>query len=354
MTSFIRTLWCLSLLQSSLLLADQVTLKNGDRLSGKILKSDGKVLTMKSDFAGEVNIQWDAVVSVSSEDPLYVSVKEGQVVAGTLATSASTVQVATERFGTLNFPWETITAVRSKAEQQAYETQIERYRNPRIVDLWAGFVDLGLANTRGNADTANVTVSANANRATSRDKITVHFTSAYASTDKEGQSIVTANFMRGGVNYSLNVTPKLHAFGSTDLEFDEFQSLDLRFAPAGGFGYHLLKGEQTTLDLLGGAALNREFFSTGLERTSGEVLLGQEIAYKFSSTTRVTEKLVVFPNVTNRGAYRLNFDTSLVTALRRWLAWQATISNRFLSNPVPGRQKNDLLFTTGLRLTFAR
>ena len=41
--------------------ADQVILKNGDRLSGTIIKSDNENLTMKSEFAGEVKIQWAAV-----------------------------------------------------------------------------------------------------------------------------------------------------------------------------------------------------------------------------------------------------------------------------------------------------
>jgi hypothetical protein len=31
-----------------------------------------------------------------------------------------------------------------------------------------------------------------------------------------------------------------------------------------------------------------------------------------------------------------------------------SVSDRLLSDPAPGRKKNDLLFTTGLRLTFAR
>jgi hypothetical protein len=36
------------------------------------------------------------------------------------------------------------------------------------------------------------------------------------------------------------------------------------------------------------------------------------------------------------------------------LAWQFTISDRFLSNPVAGRKKNHIPFTTGLRFTFAK
>jgi hypothetical protein len=38
-----------------LLLADQVTLKNGDRVTGQIVKKDGDKLTVKSGLMGEVS-----------------------------------------------------------------------------------------------------------------------------------------------------------------------------------------------------------------------------------------------------------------------------------------------------------
>ena len=42
---------------------DQITLKNGDRYSGTIVKSDAKELVLKTEFAGTVTIQWDAVTA---------------------------------------------------------------------------------------------------------------------------------------------------------------------------------------------------------------------------------------------------------------------------------------------------
>ena len=64
------------------LLADQVTLKNGDRISGNILKYDGKNLVLKSDLAGEVVIPWENVTGVTSTQPLNVTLKDGQRVVG--------------------------------------------------------------------------------------------------------------------------------------------------------------------------------------------------------------------------------------------------------------------------------
>src|SRR5271169_4757484 len=41
--------------------ADQVTLKNGDRVTGSIVKKDGNNLTVKSDLMGVVTIPWDQI-----------------------------------------------------------------------------------------------------------------------------------------------------------------------------------------------------------------------------------------------------------------------------------------------------
>ena len=68
--------------------ADEVVLKNGDKLTGTIVDSDAKTLTLKSDFVGrveesgfvgEVKIQWDAIQSMKSSEPLAVTSKDGKV-----------------------------------------------------------------------------------------------------------------------------------------------------------------------------------------------------------------------------------------------------------------------------------
>jgi hypothetical protein len=166
--------------------------------------------------------------------------------------------------------------------------------------------------------------------------------------------VVTANARRGGISYNIDIAPQLFAFSSVDMETDEFQSLDLRISPAGGLGYHIIQAENKTFDAQFGTSLNRELFATGLHRTSGEILMGEEYIQKMSALFSVREKTVFYPNVSDTGSYRINFDASGVTTLRKWLSWQLSVSDRFLSNPVGGRQKNDVLFTTGIRVNFAR
>ena len=62
--------------------ADQVVMSNGDRLSGLIIKSDAKALVIKTEFAGEVTVQWAAISEINSTDPLHITVHDGQPLVG--------------------------------------------------------------------------------------------------------------------------------------------------------------------------------------------------------------------------------------------------------------------------------
>lgn len=343
-----------AMLIAPLAMADQIMLKNGDRLTGTIVKSDGKTLTIKSEIVGTVSAPLDAVTQITSDQPLYLTLKDNQTLVGTVSTADGKLAISTSEAGTITVARDIIQTVRSKEEEQAYQTQLNRLRNPGLRDLWSGTVDTGLSLSHGNADTATFNFGFNAARTTTRDKISAYMTTLYARNSTAGTSVVTANAKRGGARYDLNLSSRAFAFGTGDLENDEFQKLDLRLTLGGGMGWHAKKTERTSFDVFGGGALNREYFSTGLNRSSGEVLIGEELTHKLSGRTSFKERAVLLPNMSETGEYRFNFDASAVTLLNTWLGWTLTFSDRYISNPVVGTKSNDLLLSTGLRVTFGR
>ena len=333
-----------------LAIADQVVLKNGDRITGAILKSDGKSLTLKSELAGTLSIPMDAIVQISSDQQLHVVTKDGQTIVGSLSADANKVEIRSADKEPLALVRDSVVALRSNDEQAAWE----RMQHPGLWQLWAGAVDASLSLTQGNAETSSFSLAMNMARATSTDKISLYATSLYARNSTTGKSLVSANAKRGGGRYDFNINSRSFAYAFADLEADDFQKLDLRVNPGGGFGWHAAKAERITLDFFGGGSLNREYFSTGLRRTSGDLVAGNELTLKLSGRTSLKEKTVYFPNMSELGEYRLAFDMSLATALSKWLSWQLSLSDRYLSNPVFGTKANDIILSTGLRLTFAR
>src|SRR5947208_2580188 len=58
--------------------ADQIVLTNGDRLTGTIMKADDKTLVIKTEFAGDVTVQWPAVQEIHSTQDLAPSYARGK------------------------------------------------------------------------------------------------------------------------------------------------------------------------------------------------------------------------------------------------------------------------------------
>lgn len=349
--------------------ADQVILKNGDRLTGIIVKSDTKgddkaktaVLVIKTEFAGDVAVQWDAVTSIVAGEPLHLELKDGQTVVGTVNTVDGKLDVTTKTTGEVAAPKDTIVAVRNDDEQKVHDAEMDRLRHPRLTDFWSGLLDTGLSLTRGNSATLSYNLAAKAVRATERDKISVYATAIYATDDTTPPDKTTAHAIRGGVRGDFNLSERMFVFGFTDFEYDEFQHLDLRNVLGGGAGYHAFKTKNTTFDLFAGGDYEQEYFApnppavlTNVTRKTGEIVAGEELNMKLNGRTTLSEKMSFYPNVTDTGQYRFSFDASAATKLKSWLSWQVTYSDRYISNPLTGLKGNDTLLSTGLRMTFGK
>jgi putative salt-induced outer membrane protein YdiY len=330
--------------------ADQVILKNGDRITGKIQKKDGASLAIKSDIFGLVTIPWEAVTQVTSEEPLTVVVPGGKSVVGKIATEENKLTVKTST-ATESIAMPQVAAIRNAEAQKAWE----RLQNPGLFSLWSGFADLGASFARGNAVTSTIATALKATRESRNDKTSAYFNQIYSNGKlADGTKATTAKAVRGGWMYDRNFRRGVFLNLFNDYEYDAFQSLDLRFVLGGGVGYSVLKNDLTQLDLLGGLDYSREKFSTPLTRNSAEGYWGNLFSRKFSKATTLTQSFRMFDNLKDAGQYRMNFDIGANTVLKKWLSWQLTLSDRFLNDPVPGHKKNDVLLTTGLRFSFKR
>ena len=331
-----------------LALADQVTLKNGDVVSGDIIKKDGGTLTLKSEFMGEVTIPWTAITAVKSDNPLYVKLPTGNEVNGKVSTEGSTVEVQTPA-ATVSAPLAQVATIRNTAEEQRYEKLL----HPGLLELWNGYFDLGFSLARGNSHTDTLTTAFAANRTTTTDKTSLFLNQIYSTGTIGGVTGPTADAVRGGVSYDHNINARwFWSLLNTD-EYDTFQSLNYRFIGGADLGYHAIKTDRTILDLLVGGNYTRESFTNGLVRNLGELNVGDDFSHKVTGVTSVTQSLRFYEAPTS-GEYRLAFDAGAATTIRKWLSWQVTVSDRYLSAPIFGRKGNDILLTTGVRASFAR
>ena len=336
-----------AILLSSQLFADQLVMKNGDRLSGAIVKSDDKSLVIKTDYAGEVTVQWSAVQEMNSTAPLHVGLKNGKTLVGPVTSENGNLAVATSS-GKVEASRGSVSVIRNDAEQTAYDKSL----NPGWGEGWTGGANFGFALTRGNSQTKNLALAFNADRKTLHDKLSLYANSVFATNDAPGATPSTsADAKQGGIRYDHDITPRLFAFVNGDFQSDALQTLNLRSVFGGGLGIHVIKAEATTLDLLGGANYTHESYDA-FSRNLAAITFGEEFMHKLHKSTVLTQTFYFYPDLTNTGEYRGTFNFGTVTKISKWLGWQNAFGDIYVSNPPLGKKQNDILLTTGLNVSF--
>ena len=337
--------------------AEQVSLKNGDHLSGAIVSMDGKKLVIKTTYAGEVAIDWAEVSQFSSDkDSLVVTKADKQLVSGTVASEGSDILVTTTQ-GVQKVPRTDVATMRSPADQAAYEKSL----HPGMLEGWSGGSNFGFALARGNSETTNVALGFNALRKTTKDAWTINVIQLFAQDNK--LNTTTANSFLGVIRYDRNISKRWFVFGLFSGMYDELQDLNYRFLPAAGLGFHAIATDRTTLDLLGGLGYTRESYYNGTVNNLATATIGDEFAYKITKSTTFTQNLYYLPSLnqpvyvpgpgqSNPSNYRINFTAGLATKLNGWLTANANFLDQYVSQPVPGNTKNNVVFTTGLGFTF--
>ena len=342
--------------------ADQVGLKNGDRLTGSITKSDGKTLVLKTDYAGDVTVKFDAIQTLTSTGDLHVMMGGGKTAVGPVTTTGDNVVVASKTGGPVEAPKASVTMLRSPAEQAAYEKSL----HPGLLEGWKGGVNLGFAVTRGNSETKNLNIAFNALRTGFHDKLTLYANSIYATNDLPTASPhTTANVAGGGARYDRDFEPRVFGFVNGDFYSDALQELDLRATGGGGLGVHLIKSAATTLDLLAGINYTHESYSAytlppippgtpepAVTHSLAGATLGDAFTHKVGTGTVITQTFFFYPDLSDTGQYRGTFNFGAVTKLNKWLGWQNSFGDIYVSNPPVGTKQNDLQISTGLNISF--
>jgi putative salt-induced outer membrane protein YdiY len=344
----------LSCLLLSAAWADQIVMKDGDRITGAIVKKDGETLTVESKNFGTVTLKWAEVESVNTDQPLNVVLSGDREVKGAITTQDGRIVVNAPGTPQIVTPSDVV-ALRNDAQQRAYE----RFLHPGLFDLWTVTGSINLAGAKGNAQASTMTTPITFVRESRASRTTAYFNSIRATATVDGISAKTAQAVRGGWAYNRNLTKRVFLNFFNDYEYDRFQALDLRVVLGGGLGYQVWRGENGGFDLVGGIAWNHEKFGPAapavpFTRNSAEAYWGDDFIYKLNTRMALTQSFRMFNNLSNSGEYRVNFDVGATTVLMKWLTWNIALSDRYLSNPVPGRKNNDFLYSTGLGFTFAR
>lgn len=204
--------------------ADQVTLANGDVITGEILKLQEGKLTIKAPYNESLEIAWGSIAGVRSDSPVEVVLSDGTRLKGTLRVSEQGVlQVVTQSAGPV------------AVGEMGLVTDI----NPPVVPpvTYTGDVVAGVSYLTGNTDTTSANLSGLFVARSERQRFTLRGRWHYA----EANDSVTAREAGGSAKYDFFMTQKLYAYANALFDYNPFQDLDLRSTFGGGLGYQFFE-----------------------------------------------------------------------------------------------------------------
>lgn len=332
-------LFCIIFASTAPALADHITLKNGDRVTGTVLSRTDESIEVETAYAGVIKIAASLVDKITPEP------------AADERSAAKTESIPEAKLST-----DAVSAGSNTAVAPVKEDAVPLFGRGRafgILEGWTGNGTIGYNYASGNSETATLTTSLRAVKEGTKDKLTVYARSLWFSSRKSGVSITTSNAFWGGARYDRNIDEKLFGFFSYDFERDRPKKLLFRSIVGSGIGHHTIKNDRTELDLLGGIAWNRTWQAD--EKTdTPEGLAGTSLKQRINGRLKFQGTVTFFQNITDVQEYRFITDSTVSVDVTKRVGVFFTVGNRFNNDPPRSTEKNDFLFTTGLKWNFGK
>lgn len=357
--------------------ADQAFLKDGSILVGSIHGlAEGK-LRVETSFGGELAIPWDQVTGISTEGALVVGLASGARVTGVLNAADGQQFVHGIDLGETPLVLVDVITIWPEGQEPAPKAAepAPAPAPPAPKPPWTGRAELGLNGQSGNKDRIDIRGGIDLNRKYEARRINLYLKGQYSETN----SARSANEIMGGTRLEFDFSERTYVFGKLDLEYDEFEDLDLRATLTAGMGHFFVKREKLELKGWAGAGFEYEAFDRKAEAaipasanfeaalrealhralyqrfqdTGGGAIQSNtvvELGYAFRQDVkknfRFKHGLAYYPSVSDSfGEYRLAADTALEFPLGKDPDWTMRTGVRHEYDSAP-REGVDTLDTT--------
>lgn len=233
--------------------ADTVRLKNGDVMTGKILKVTGDEVLLDTDHSGEVKIETDHIVDLESDRLLTVEYEDGREVDGYVDIGPGGQLIVRESAPAERAPGQPP----AEAEEVAVDlAPIKEIHEVTPFYRYEANVDVGLNIAKGNSDSENINMSGRF--MPSFGKNTIELDGQWNRGKAEGE--LAASNWRINAQYEREFWDKWFWLFFNSYEHDRLQDLDLRITAGGGLGYKFFEPDPTLLKVSLGPAFVDENF----------------------------------------------------------------------------------------------
>lgn len=311
--------------------ADEVTLKNGDKITGKVLGLLGGKLQIETGHSGIVTVDWGQVAALKTDGPVKVKLVTGETIEGKIGAGQDG-KVLIESPGT--------------GPLEIAPDRIRSFNEPPVA--WHGGIDFAFRTTDGNTHNTSMLLNIEAMRATEVDRLMFKALFRYGET----ANFITERNGYGMVKYDYLFTESMYGYLSCELQSDKFKDLQLRTIVAGGVGYVFLKSPD--MDFWGdvGLAYVDNDFRDGDDEAHTGARIGAHLRRSLPLGLELVDDVIFLPNFEEGDDWQLRNDLAITTTLGGGWAFKGGVITEFDNDPPDGLREHDNTYYVGLSYRF--
>ncbi len=315
--------------------ADEVHLLDGSLVRGTVTSVKEGMLVVTTDFAGELRIPVTKIAGISTDADQTITLKGGGVFTGRLQFVEGHQEVL-QKDAPAPIEVPSIGEVVPVPPPGA----------PKPPANWTGRAELGLNGSEGNSERFAALAGFTATRMDIKDRLTLYLHGQY----EESNGEQSKNELIGGLRYERDLSPRLFAYTRLELEYDEFENLDLRTTLAGGLGYFLIRSPRQDLKIRGGLAYQHEEFGDGSSDDKPLAEAGYDYRLDVRQWLRFNSTLTYFVDPTDVDDWRATAENAADLPLSSSTGWKLRLGvrNEFDSDPLPEIESLDTTYYMSL------
>lgn len=319
--------------------ADEVVLRNGDRISGEIASKSADVVVVRTDYAGEVSIQWREIATLSTTRVVEVLIRgEAEPVRGTLQPLYGGGALLIDAQGK---------ARRVTLAQIAYLNPEAHHIEGRTAYTGRGTLAANYA--RGNVDSERFYGEAEFNARAKRYRYALNGRSERRTDPLLG----TLTSWLTAANYDRFLREKDFVYARASLEHDQAKSIEQRGTVGVGYGVQVFDSERLRLSLRAGldyVAVDRIAAESDRYPAAG---WGVRLDYApWGPNIELFHEQEGFWNLENTDVVTLRSKTGIRLPLVAKLSATAQVNVDWERSPPPPRGSTDKVLLLGVDYTW--
>lgn len=332
-------------------------LRNGDRITGEILRDDAKGIVIRSPIAGKLTVAREAVLrrEVPGDTTAPVAAGSPVVTNATVATappvvpSKSPVAATAAPPKTASAPASSPTNAPAQAISLSRDPWLPAWISPFLTN-WHGNVGLGMNLGFGTTERQTFFVTANATHAWQRVANSANYNAAYGLVNE----VEAANRMEGMLKTDVFIDRKRHLYAYNLMlgGYDAIRLINRRLEEGIGMGYRVYERPRLIVNVELGGQYQRFDYAQQDDRSIWSARISENLVWKPSDKLNVTQKLQFMPNVSDPSDYRVRLDLIASYPLFKRITMSLNAVNEYESLPPRGVDNNDLQITTNVNITF--